>query len=78
MTNATNNSFTEVMPAIFFQHEKVKPPQLAIDRPSLKFSSFLKKHYGLSHSIPQTNNFVIFEGFFSNQSEGNAYSNIEA
>ncbi|CAE1250511.1 ATAT1 [Acanthosepion pharaonis] len=52
-------------------HEKMEPPQLAIDRPSLKFSSFLKKHYGLSHSIPQTNNFVIFEGFFSNQSEGN-------
>lgn len=51
--------------------ENVEPAQLAIDRPSLKFSSFLKKHYDLSHSIPQANNFMIFEGFFSNQSEDN-------
>ena len=56
---------------LYFQNEKLEPADLAIDRPSLKFSSFLKKHYDLSHSIPQTNNFVIFEGFFSKQSEGN-------
>ena len=43
------------------------PGQLAIDRPSGKFQSFLRKHYGLSRNIPQVitildplrNNYVI-------------------
>ncbi|XP_020618071.1 alpha-tubulin N-acetyltransferase 1-like [Orbicella faveolata] len=39
--------------------------QLAIDRPSHKFVSFLKKYYGLKNAIPQANNFVIHEHFFS-------------
>lgn len=39
--------------------------QLAIDRPSHKFVSFLKKHYGLKNAVPQANNFVIHEHFFS-------------
>lgn len=38
---------------------------LAIDRPSTKFVSFLKKYYGLKNAIPQANNFVIHEHFFS-------------
>lgn len=38
---------------------------LAIDRPSHKFVSFLKKYYGLKNAIPQANNFVIHEHFFS-------------
>ncbi|XP_077335091.1 alpha-tubulin N-acetyltransferase 1 [Lithobates pipiens] len=44
--------------------EQVEPQHLAIDRPSEKFTSFLKKHYNLRSTIPQVNNFVIFEGFF--------------
>nr|DBA20566.1 TPA: hypothetical protein GDO54_017330 [Pyxicephalus adspersus] len=44
--------------------EQVEPQHLAIDRPSEKFLSFLKKHYNLHSTIPQVNNFVIFEGFF--------------
>ncbi|XP_068106518.1 alpha-tubulin N-acetyltransferase 1 [Hyperolius riggenbachi] len=44
--------------------EQVEPQHLAIDRPSEKFLSFLKKHYNLRSTIPQVNNFVIFEGFF--------------
>ncbi|XP_066293677.1 alpha-tubulin N-acetyltransferase 1-like isoform X2 [Branchiostoma lanceolatum] len=51
-----------------FQHmlkmEKISPQHLAIDRPSNKFTKFLKKHYGLSGTVPQVNNFVVFEGFF--------------
>lgn len=43
---------------------KLRPAQLAVDRPSAKFKSFLRKHYGLVHTIPQVNNFVIFDGFF--------------
>ncbi|XP_078603775.1 alpha-tubulin N-acetyltransferase 1-like isoform X4 [Branchiostoma floridae x Branchiostoma japonicum] len=51
-----------------FQHmlkmERISPQHLAIDRPSNKFTKFLKKHYGLSANVPQVNNFVVFEGFF--------------
>ncbi|XP_072406254.1 alpha-tubulin N-acetyltransferase 1 isoform X2 [Chiloscyllium punctatum] len=46
------------------QYEGTKPHHLAIDRPSSKFLSFLKKHYGLAATIPQVNNFVVFESFF--------------
>ncbi|XP_014678153.1 PREDICTED: alpha-tubulin N-acetyltransferase 1-like [Priapulus caudatus] len=38
---------------------------LAVDRPSHKFVSFLARHYGLRDQIPQVNNFVVFDGFFS-------------
>ncbi|XP_071881001.1 alpha-tubulin N-acetyltransferase 1 isoform X1 [Anas platyrhynchos] len=54
-----------------FQHmlksERMEPWRLAVDRPSEKLLAFLRKHYGLCHPIPQVNNFVIFEGFFSNR-----------
>ncbi|XP_071821019.1 uncharacterized protein [Apostichopus japonicus] len=54
-----------------FQHmlnaESIEPQHFAIDRPSKKFTSFLMKHYRLRATIPQVNNFVIFEGFFKNQ-----------
>ncbi|XP_053907949.1 alpha-tubulin N-acetyltransferase 1 isoform X1 [Cuculus canorus] len=54
-----------------FQHmlqsERVEPRRLAVDRPSEKLLAFLRKHYGLTDAIPQVNNFVIFEGFFSNR-----------
>lgn len=44
--------------------EEKNPENLAIDRPSQKFLSFLKKHYGLVSYIPQNNNFVIFQQYF--------------
>ncbi|XP_005104956.1 alpha-tubulin N-acetyltransferase 1 [Aplysia californica] len=47
------------------RNEGLSAQHLPIDRPSPKFSSFLKKHYNLRGTIPQVNNFVIFEGFFS-------------
>ncbi|XP_067169996.1 LOW QUALITY PROTEIN: alpha-tubulin N-acetyltransferase 1 [Apteryx mantelli] len=54
-----------------FQHmlqsERTEPRRLAVDRPSEKLLAFLRKHYGLADAIPQVNNFVIFEGFFSNR-----------
>ncbi|XP_030366658.1 alpha-tubulin N-acetyltransferase 1 isoform X2 [Strigops habroptila] len=49
------------------QSERVEPWRLAVDRPSQKLLAFLHKHYGLVDAIPQVNNFVIFEGFFSNR-----------
>ncbi|PNI76365.1 ATAT1 isoform 3 [Pan troglodytes] len=49
------------------QKERVEPHQLAIDRPSQKLLKFLNKHYNLETTVPQVNNFVIFEGFFAHQ-----------
>uniref|UniRef100_A0A8C4RP97 Alpha-tubulin N-acetyltransferase 1 n=1 Tax=Erpetoichthys calabaricus TaxID=27687 RepID=A0A8C4RP97_ERPCA len=49
--------------------ERVNPHQLAFDRPSQRFLSFLRKHYHLSASVPQVNNFVVFEGFFRDRLE---------
>ncbi|CAG7784955.1 unnamed protein product [Allacma fusca] len=47
--------------------EGVEVPHLAIDRPSDKFLFFFRKHYGLTQIIPQVNNFVVFDGFFTNR-----------
>lgn len=38
--------------------------QLAIDHPSPKLLSFLERHYALKDALPQTNNFLIYRGFF--------------
>nr|NP_608365.1 leaky [Drosophila melanogaster]Q9W5X9.1 RecName: Full=Alpha-tubulin N-acetyltransferase 2; Short=Alpha-TAT 2; Short=TAT 2; AltName: Full=Acetyltransferase mec-17 homolog 2 [Drosophila melanogaster]AAF45373.1 leaky [Drosophila melanogaster] len=35
-----------------------------VDRPSNKMLAFMAKHYGLVRTIPQGNNFVLYEGFF--------------
>jgi len=48
-----------------FQEEHIGPEFLALDRPSEKLTGFLKKHYNLVHIIPQNNNFVIYDRFFS-------------
>lgn len=50
------------------QHKNLEPVLMAYDRPSPKYLSFLAKHYCLYQSVPQVNNFVVFEGFFLNRS----------
>ncbi|KAJ8273819.1 hypothetical protein GJAV_G00105860 [Gymnothorax javanicus] len=50
------------------QHKRVEPVRMAFDRPSPKFLSFLEKHYALKNSVPQVNNFVVFDGFFRDRS----------
>ncbi|XP_067203278.1 alpha-tubulin N-acetyltransferase-like isoform X2 [Linepithema humile] len=57
--------------------ENIRPVKLAIDRPSEKFLAFLNKYYGLSKIISQNNKFVVFEGFFNDESRdvrSNRYS----
>ncbi|KAK3730000.1 hypothetical protein QZH41_000954 [Actinostola sp. cb2023] len=49
---------------LFVQMVGVSVEQLAIDKPSHKFLSFMKKHYNLEKPIPQVNNFVVYAGFF--------------
>ena len=55
------------------RRENVRPEKLAIDRPSHKFLSFLKKHYGLSQFVPQVNNFVIFDKCFQTPEESEPF-----
>ncbi|XP_068603317.1 alpha-tubulin N-acetyltransferase 1 [Brachionichthys hirsutus] len=50
------------------QHQNLEPVLMAYDRPSPKLMSFLAKHFSLTQSVPQVNNFVVFEGFFLNRS----------
>ena len=47
------------------EFEKKLPTELAYDRPSPKLLSFLKKYFGLNDFIQQTNNYVVFDEFFS-------------
>ncbi|KAG8553068.1 hypothetical protein GDO81_003257 [Engystomops pustulosus] len=58
------HGFGKELFTLMLRTEQVEPQHLAIDRPSEKFLSFLRKHYNLRSTIPQVNNFVIFEGFF--------------
>ena len=45
-------------------YKNIEPGELAYDRPTLRFLSFLKRNYGLENFITQENNFTIFEEFF--------------
>lgn len=49
------------------QHEGLRPAKIAYDRPSSKFTGFLRKHFGLSSFTPQNNNFVVFDQFFKGE-----------
>lgn len=47
------------------QHCNKQAYELAYDRPSHKFLSFLHKHYNLYSYIQQQNNYVIFDQYFT-------------
>lgn len=49
------------------KNEDVEPRKFAYDRPSLKFKSFLAKHYNLTKFVQQNNSFVIFDDYFGSQ-----------
>lgn len=48
------------------QHKEMK--DIPIDRPSALCLSFMKRHFGLSNYLPQTNNFVVFDQFWESNS----------
>jgi alpha-tubulin N-acetyltransferase 1 len=54
------------------REEGIPVQHFAIDRPSDKFIFFLRKQYGLTKVLPQVNNFVLFDGFFSDRA-GNCF-----
>lgn len=47
------------------ESENAIPERLAYDRPSPKLIGFLKKHYELVDYVPQNNNYVVFNRYFS-------------
>jgi hypothetical protein len=49
------------------KHEKIQVKHLAIDTPSKKSLQFLGKHYNLTKPISQSNNFVVYDGFFEDR-----------
>ncbi len=48
--------------------EGVEPRKLGYDRPSPKLRGFLSKHYRLKNYVPQNNNYVVFDDYFSESS----------
>ncbi|XP_026011506.1 alpha-tubulin N-acetyltransferase 1 isoform X2 [Maylandia zebra] len=65
--NLQRNGYGLELFNFMLQHKNLEPVLMAYDRPSPKFLSFLAKHYCLTQSVPQVNNFVVFEGFFLNR-----------
>lgn len=55
--------------------EQWTPMKCSVDRPSEKLLAFLGKHYGLVRTIPQANNFVLYEGFFNDTANSNGSRN---
>lgn len=47
------------------EYEGMEACEFAIDRPSGKLLKFLKKYYGLWEFVPQNNNYVIYEQYFT-------------
>lgn len=56
---------------IMLERENAKPEQVAIDKPSEKFLSFLHRHYNLHKIKTQNNNYVVFEDFFQGNDNNN-------
>ena len=48
-----------------FQDNNIRASSIPIDRPSDKLLKFLVKHYNLRTIIPQANNFILYEQFFT-------------
>jgi len=55
--------------------EKIHPSKIAYDKPSNKLLGFLKKHYNLESYIPQNNNFVVYNEYWTNSNNSNSKKN---
>lgn len=50
---------------VLLQDNNINASSIPIDRPSDKLLKFLMKHYNLRTIIPQANNFILYEQFFT-------------
>lgn len=48
---------------------------MAYDRPSPKLRGFLSKHYKLKNYVPQNNNYVVFDDYFSDSGSSSSVMN---
>ncbi|XP_036339799.1 alpha-tubulin N-acetyltransferase 2-like [Rhagoletis pomonella] len=62
---------------IMLAEENWIPVKCSVDRPSEKLLQFLKKHYGLEIIIPQANKFVLYQGFFDDDTTANSEATNE-
>ena len=51
----------------FLLREQLQPAAVALDHPTAKLLSFVRKHYGLSDYLPQSNCIVVFNEYFALQ-----------
>lgn len=58
------SGFGKELYEFMLQDAQIQPAKIAIDRPSQKLLSFMRKHYGLSQYLPQSNNYVIYSQYF--------------
>ncbi|ORC85735.1 uncharacterized protein TM35_000331920 [Trypanosoma theileri] len=77
-TSCQRQGFGKMLFDFMLSHEGLRPEEVAIDRPSVKFLSFLRKYYGLVEYTPQSNNFVVFHRYFDRwQPRGRQCRNLE-
>jgi alpha-tubulin N-acetyltransferase 1 len=60
------------------QVEGVEPKKLAYDRPSPKLRGFLSKHYKLKNYVPQNNNYVVFDDYFTDSGSSSSVMNTSS
>lgn len=46
------------------QEERLKPTEIAYDRPSPRLKPFLSKNFGLQDCVDQPNRFMVFKEYF--------------
>nr|CCC89642.1 unnamed protein product [Trypanosoma congolense IL3000] len=66
-TATQRRGFGKILFEYMLASERLTAGDVAIDRPSVKFLAFLRKHYGLVDYTPQSNNFVVFHEYFENR-----------
>ncbi|KAH9599463.1 Gcn5-related N-acetyltransferase (GNAT) domain [Trypanosoma melophagium] len=78
-TSCQRQGFGKMLFDFMLTHEGLRPEEVAIDRPSVKFLSFLRKYYGLVEYTPQSNNFVVFHRYFDRwQPQGRQHRSLES
>jgi len=59
--------FGRILFDAMLDHMQSKPAMIAYDRPSHKLMGFLAKHFNLRSYVPQNNNYVVFDDYYSTE-----------
>lgn len=63
--NCQRKGYGKIIFEEMIEKENITPRKLGYDRPSIKFINFLKKYYNLCNYIPQNNNYIVFNDYFT-------------